>query len=468
MSWLRKSLLPIGLALAMIGGFLPFSANADELLPVTTPSVTSVDGNAVELGLKFQSSVPIKVTGVQFFKGPGNGGTHTGTLWSSTGTKLTTVTLANEAPYGWQYAKFPTPVDITANTTYVISYYAPQGHYAVDVGYFATERKSGALTALKSGGVYKYGPVSAFPNATFKDSNYWVDVVTDLSPLTPPPPTATVTPAGCPGAKHQLDGDDGKGGCWPGPSNTGVPPGTTLTNYTGPTIITTPNTVIDKNLINVRLQIRAPNVKITNSRLNEPPFADSRWGPMSLTVEDSEILTTSDISPGIGYDNLTVRRTEVKGGEDGIMCTTNCIIEDSWIHDQLLGPTKGSHTDGFQNSGGAHNVLRHNVWTCTPLPNGHGGGCTADVSFFGDWAQISDVVFDHNLLISTAGSYCAYFGATPHKPYPLPNDVRVTNNVFKRGANGKCGFYGPATAYHQEPGSVWSGNVWDDGAVIEP
>ena len=56
-----------------------------------TPSVTSEnDPTPLELGVKFTSSVNGWVAGVRFYKGAGNNGTHTGSLWSATGTLLAT------------------------------------------------------------------------------------------------------------------------------------------------------------------------------------------------------------------------------------------------------------------------------------------------------------------------------------------------------------------------------------------
>src|SRR4051794_7168727 len=90
---------------------------------------SSDDSGSVTLGLKFSSDVAGTVTGVRFYKGTGNTGTHLGQLWSSSGNKLAEVVFSNETGSGWQKANFGTPVTITANTTYVISYFAPVGHY---------------------------------------------------------------------------------------------------------------------------------------------------------------------------------------------------------------------------------------------------------------------------------------------------------------------------------------------------
>src|SRR5262249_8592283 len=46
------------------------------------------DSNSVELGVKFYSTVGGYVSGIRFYKGPGNTGTHVGNLWSSTGQLL--------------------------------------------------------------------------------------------------------------------------------------------------------------------------------------------------------------------------------------------------------------------------------------------------------------------------------------------------------------------------------------------
>ena len=58
------------------------------------------DPSALELGVKFQSDADGVVTGIRFYKGAGNTGTHVGSLWTSTGTKLADATFANETASG--------------------------------------------------------------------------------------------------------------------------------------------------------------------------------------------------------------------------------------------------------------------------------------------------------------------------------------------------------------------------------
>jgi hypothetical protein len=70
---------------------------------------------------------------------------------------------------------------VTAGTTYVVSYLAPDGHYSASVGAFQNQGADAPpLHALRSGedgpnGVYRYGS-GGFPS-TASTSNYWVDAV---------------------------------------------------------------------------------------------------------------------------------------------------------------------------------------------------------------------------------------------------------------------------------------------------
>ena len=160
------------------------------------------DLNAVELGLRFRTSVAGFITGIRFYKGTSNVGPHVGNLWTNSGTLLGTVTFTDESASGWQEAVFGAPIAVTANTTYVVSYHTDSGGYAADQGYFqAASVINPPLQALANGidganGVFRYGP-SAFPTDTPSSTNYWVDVVFSTTAVDTVPPTVTsVTPGG--------------------------------------------------------------------------------------------------------------------------------------------------------------------------------------------------------------------------------------------------------------------------------
>ena len=165
-----------------------------------TPTVVAQnDPRAVELGVKFQTDIDGFVTGIRFYKGTNNTGTHVGNLWTSSGQLLATATFNNETPSGWQQVDFAAPVAVTANTTYLASYHTPTGFYSIDTNYFATNGVNNPpLRALANGvagsnGVYQYGP-GGFPTSSFNSSNYWVDVVfkANLAPDVTPP-TVTIS-----------------------------------------------------------------------------------------------------------------------------------------------------------------------------------------------------------------------------------------------------------------------------------
>ncbi|WP_433361629.1 DUF4082 domain-containing protein [Streptosporangium sp. CA-115845] len=148
-----------------------------------TPAVVSqADPLPITVGVKFRTTTSGTVTAVRFYKGPQNTGTHTGSLWTSDGNLLSSVTFTDESATGWQQATFATPVPITAGTTYIAAYHTTSGNYSVTRPYFTTSRTNGPLVALANGteggnGVYTYGATSTFPTSSLQATNYWVDVV---------------------------------------------------------------------------------------------------------------------------------------------------------------------------------------------------------------------------------------------------------------------------------------------------
>ncbi|MET4329771.1 VCBS repeat-containing protein [Bradyrhizobium sp. i1.15.2] len=156
-----------------------------------TPSVTnSGDTSSVEVGVKFSASVNGTLTGLRFYKGSLNTGTHVAHLWTATGTLLGTATFSGETASGWQQVSFSSPIAITAGTTYVASYHT-NGNYSDTQSYFTTSITNGQLSAPATGnGIYSYGTGTVFPTNIFKSSNYFVDVVFNGSSSTNAPPTA--------------------------------------------------------------------------------------------------------------------------------------------------------------------------------------------------------------------------------------------------------------------------------------
>ena len=177
---------------------------------VTPAQVDAGDAQGIEVGVRFKADLDGSVTGVRFYKATANTGTHVGNLWTTNGTLLATGTFNGETASGWQEMTFSTPVDITAGTTYVASYFAPRGHYSSTSGYFYWPGPVGgnsldspplhALSANRGGanGVYTYAGSSTFPLSTFHGENYGVDL--SFVPKLPPGAVGAVTATPGPGS----------------------------------------------------------------------------------------------------------------------------------------------------------------------------------------------------------------------------------------------------------------------------
>ena len=105
--------------------------------PSDTPGIASQnDTNAVEVGVKFRADADGYITGLRFYKGAANTGTHVGHLWTNGGAPLATAAFSAETASGWQEVALPSPVAITAGTIYVASYQTPRRRYSAESGVF--------------------------------------------------------------------------------------------------------------------------------------------------------------------------------------------------------------------------------------------------------------------------------------------------------------------------------------------
>ena len=146
-------------------------------------NLTDPDPTAVELGVKFTSDVNGVIRGIRFYKGPANTGTHTGSLWTTSGQRLRTATFTGETATGWQQVYFASPVAISAGVVYVASYHTDAGRFSFNRDYFAAAgvdrpplHAPRSSSVSGGNGVYVHGP-SAFPTNTYRANNYWVDVI---------------------------------------------------------------------------------------------------------------------------------------------------------------------------------------------------------------------------------------------------------------------------------------------------
>jgi hypothetical protein len=168
--------------------------SGETLLGSSSPTTLDAnDGVIYELGMKFTSITAGKIAAIRFYKSPAETSTHTGKIYSSTGTLLASVAFTNESASGWQTAYLATPLVIAANTTYTVSVNTAGGYYAATIGDFAATKSSANLRTPVSGGVY--GAAGAMPMQAWQNSNYFRDVIFVASSTATPIPAPSASPA---------------------------------------------------------------------------------------------------------------------------------------------------------------------------------------------------------------------------------------------------------------------------------
>jgi hypothetical protein len=440
----RRGLAALGATVAAVLAFGAAAtvANAADPAPETLwgpvrpwgLSVQTDDTDAVELGTTFTVQVDGTVQGVRFWKPPVNTGTHTGSLWTSSGRLLATAEFTDETAFGWQQVSFSEPVAVTEGTTYVVSYFAPEGKYAYTENFSGESESPSMEVPATDAGRFTYGQPGSFPTSTFKSTIYWVDPLfvpdpgsgTPTPPPTTPPPTADM----------------------PGPDNTGVPDGTVLTE-SGPLRITEPNTVIDGLDITGGVSVEAANVTIKNSKIHRNFQGDGvsvRNG--NVTILDSELFGNAN---AIGYSSWAGYRLDIHGDRgDGVKMGTDTILQDSWIHD--LFPSQTAHADAIQVQDGSTNiVIRHNT---IDLSNSVGiNSANAAVFIAPDFGPNTEgpILVEDNYF--DGGGYTVYCVDGNNGEFVISN-ITFRNNTFGRTAE-----YGPV--YVNVP-VTWTNNTYAD------
>jgi hypothetical protein len=320
------------------------------------------DSSSVELGMRFRTDVDGFITGVRFYKGAGNTGVHLGNLWTDAGTNLGTLTFTNETASGWQQASFPSPIPVSANTTYVVSYYAPNGHYAADASFFATKGvDQPPLHALinsvsDSNGTYVYAVGGGFPSSTFNSTNYWVDVVFTTSSTNTWTISGTITGPGGNGATVTLGNTANATTTADSAGNyrfTGLANGPYTVTPTSPTYAFNPATAsVTVNSANVTV------LAFTTVTYTISGNAGTDGATVSLSG-DAGGTATSDASgnytfTGLGNGNYTVTPTKagfafqpasrsvtVNGGDVSVPGFTATAGGSTWSLSGTIGPSPG-------------------------------------------------------------------------------------------------------------------------------
>ncbi len=114
-----------------------------------------------EISTTFSSSMGGRITGCRLYKAPGETGTHTCRIWSSSGQLLASATYSNEPASGWMSVTLSSPVSVTAGTEYRVSHNTNTVQSKTSGG-LSSPITNYSLTALGS----SYGqPTGSFPTS---------------------------------------------------------------------------------------------------------------------------------------------------------------------------------------------------------------------------------------------------------------------------------------------------------------
>lgn len=294
----------------------------------------------------------------------------------------------------------------------------------------------------------------------------------------PTPVTSPTSGASCAAPRNTPGGPDPWGGCWPGPDNTGPSAQANLINAD----TNIPSNALPKDNTGWSFSSSDGYITVTATKavIDGVYSAASIYIPAgrSLTVKDSNISYINDEGSSLlventtingrgqwkfatidGGDNITIRNSNLYNGEHGVLCYGNCIVENSYLHDNANGAAAGAHQNGFVSVNGSNFIVKHNSVGCV-------GGCTGDISFLDQNANSGATVSKNLLLASPDAAFCAYPG--PDNPGQHASNMVWTANVFQKGPHNKCATYGPVYGWYPKDGSgnVWSGNTWDDGTPL--
>lgn len=445
------------------------STSPDTILGSTTPAVSAAaDANAVALGVKFSSTASGSVTGVRFFKGKGNTGTHIGALYSSAGKVLASASFTGETSSGWQSVTFSAPVSITAGTTYVAAYLAPKGDYPYTTGGFSKALTSGPLSVPANGGVYVYGSKLTFPSSTYQADDYFVDVSFVPTPVpvtttqtTPPvttattpstttsaPPTTTTAPSTTMTTASPVTTTTGTTttppviatDCFASPGACGYPDpaygnvGATglcssLTPSGSVTANTTGETITNLNITG-DLTVTAPNVTVSNVCVNEP---GNGTGVLAVEVGQN--------AKGLALDDVTIQAAGSNAFDTGVWNVYGVAVKaerviitgaaESWhgpgdVEDSYL--QAGAFYDDAQ--GPSHNedvYLADSSWTGIHDTLLNSSSQTA--IFFGDTGSSADNSWTVENSLLAGGGYATYWNA---KASTGPGVITIENNRWAR------------------------------------
>ncbi|SDT74321.1 hypothetical protein SAMN04489716_6946 [Actinoplanes derwentensis] len=246
---------------------------------------------------------------------------------------------------------------------------------------------------------------------------------------------------------------------------------TDLAEYTGPGGYDRGGPYLIEDQV-IGVDIRLYNsVQMTIRRCKILAHIDVDSVDAALTLEDSHVDAGPWSNAAIGFQNLTILRCNVQGGITAVNGSYNVVVQDSYLHGQVISAAGSDHAGGFLCSGGGNIELRGSTIWCSVQDNGHGGGPSNNLNLFGDLGPLRNIRVKGCYFPATAGGYSVSLGHNPGKPYgDNPAGIVFVDNVLGRDLQtGRGGAYGTVTSFlASEPSNLYAGNVWADNGQPVP
>jgi hypothetical protein len=223
-----------------------------------------------------------------------------------------------------------------------------------------------------------------------------------------------------------------------------------LTDYTGPSTITSGTVVIENKRITSRLTVRGGNVTIRNSTFAFDDYYHLLVDGGTVLVEHSEFdgMNTRSNGDDLGATgaNLTIRWSKFTRLINAMRLSSNSTAEHNLIAqpNDVYGP---AHTDGIEVYGGSHIVIRSNT-----IDIAGGIGETGCVNIATDFGNIDDVLVEDNDF--TGGTYSFY--ARLQGQGDAISNIRVRDNRWHEPH-----VYGTHSVDPASSVTEWTGNTLD-------
>ncbi len=253
----------------------------------------------------------------------------------------------------------------------------------------------------------------------------------------------------------------------PGPATTGS--SGALTPHRGDLVITTPGQVVEGLDVSGVLRIMADDVTVRRTTVRGGDRGAGYRGAILMAlagdqrgavIEDVTVRPSHPVvgTNGVQVSSATLRRADISGATDGIVAYgDDIVLEGNWVHDLVHhrhdpAQRDGSHDDALQIEGGSR---------ISVVGNSLSGGSNAAVQVTQNYARVRDLTIDRNAL---AGGYLTV--NTSEKARGAYEGFRMTSNRFRGDETNPYGVQAAVTGSTRGAGTLQHNVVEGTGETI--